>query len=62
MYVSLGFSEKMVDVLRLNFPSEIGVAFFGTMPGDVLGTDDAARFTARKIHGHIILGSTTLLK
>ena len=60
MYIGLGFCQKMIHVLRLNFPPEVSVAFFGTMAGDVLGTDDPPRFPT-KVHGHIMLGTGTLI-
>ena len=61
MYIGLGFSEKMIHVLRLNFPPEVSVALFGTVPGDILGTDDPPGFPARKVHGHIMLGPGALI-
>ena len=51
----------MIDVLGLNFPTEICVAIFGSLALDIFWADKAARL-AGKVHGDIMQTSVTLLK
>lgn len=56
----LCLGQEVVHVSGLNLPSEVSIAIFGRVAGDIFMADDAACL-AGKVHRHIMRGSRTIL-